>query len=268
MNESEINIVDPAVIVVSLSETEQTKLQQLETVINRGKQAFVEVGTALMEIRVKRLYRGKFDTFEEYCQGKWGFSRQFANRTIESSGIASDLETTVSISNERTAREFISVPAEERPSVAEQAKVIAAEHGRDTINSRDVKEAKASFSQAKTTPTESDLSGLTEDQQRRLRLAKMGYGQLANQHTDSALIKVAQAEGIYCRIDRNSIWGNPFVLDEDGDRETVIANYADYLTKKPSLRKLTHQSLRGRIMGCWCYPEPCHGHILMKEFDI
>lgn len=268
MNESKIDIVDPAVIAGSLSELEQTKLQQLETVINRGKQAFIEVGTALMEIRVNRLYRGEFDTFEEYCQSKWGFTRNFAHMQIQSAEIASGLLTVVNIPNEGTARGFISVPAEDRPAVAEQAKAIAAEHGRDTINSRDVKEAKASFSQAKTSTTESDLDSLTEDQQRRLRLAKMGYGQLANQHTDSALIKVAQAEGIYCRIDRQSIWGNPFILDEDGDRETVIANYADYLTKKPSLRKLTHQSLRGRIMGCWCYPEPCHGHILMKEFDI
>jgi rubrerythrin len=134
----------PAVIAKSdLSQPEADRLQQLESVIDRGKQAFIEVGTALVEIRVNRLYRSEFKTFEEYCQSKWGFSRQFANKTIESSGIASDLETTVSISNERTAREFISVPAEDRPAVAEQAKAIAAEQGRDTINSRDVKEAKA-----------------------------------------------------------------------------------------------------------------------------
>lgn len=112
-----------------------------------------------------------------------------------------------------------------------------------------------------------DLISLTDDQTRRLSLARQGYSQLANQHTDSALIKAAQDEGIYCRIDRNSIWGNPFILDEDGDRETVIENYADYLTKRPSLRKM-NATLRGRILGCWCYPEPCHGHILTKEFDI
>ena len=112
-----------------------------------------------------------------------------------------------------------------------------------------------------------DLTSLTDDQTRRLSLARQGYSQLANKHTDSALIKAAQDEGIYCRIDRNSIWGNPFILDEDGDRETVIENYADYLTKRPSLRKMS-ATLRGRILGCWCYPEPCHGHILMKEFDI
>jgi rubrerythrin len=134
----------PAVIAKSdLSQPEADLLQQLETVINRGKQAFIEVGTALMEIRVNRLYRGEFDTFEEYCQSKWGFTRNFAHMQIQSAEIASGLLTVVNIPNEGTAREFISVPAEDRPAVAEQAKAIAAEHGRDTINSRDVKEAKA-----------------------------------------------------------------------------------------------------------------------------
>lgn len=127
----------------TLSESEQTKLQQLETVIQRGKQSFIEVGTALMEIRVNRLYRGEFKTFEEYCQSKWGFTRNFAHMQIQSAEIASGLLTVVNIPNEGTAREFISVPSEDRPVVAEQAKVIAAGQGRDTINSRDVKEAKA-----------------------------------------------------------------------------------------------------------------------------
>ena len=143
MNESGIDIADPTVISGSLSESEQTKLQQLETVINCGKQAFIEVGTALMEIRANRLYRGEFNTFEEYCQSKWGFNRNFANKVILSAEIASNLGTVVPIPNERTAREFISVPPEDRPAVAEESKAIAVEHGRDTINSRDVKEAKA-----------------------------------------------------------------------------------------------------------------------------
>lgn len=264
MNESEIDIADPTVIAGSLSEIEQTELQQLEIVISRSKQAFVECGTALMKIRVSRLYRGEFNTFEEYCQSKWGFSRRFANLQIQSAEIAEEMGSILLIPNGATAEQFISVPPEDRPAVAEQAKAIAAEHGRDTINSRDVKEAKASFSQAKTIPTESDMGNLTEDQQRRLRLAKMGYSQLANQHTDSDLIKVAQKEGIYCRIDRNSIWGNPFIMDEDGDRETVVENYADYLRKRPSLIR-QKELISGKILACWCYPERCHGHVLIKD---
>ena len=101
-----------------LTNAEFSQLQSLELVIERGKKMFVEVGTALMEIRVKRLYRGKFDTFEEYCQSKWGFSRQFANKTIESSGIASGLETIVSISNGATAEQFVKVFCADHPQVS------------------------------------------------------------------------------------------------------------------------------------------------------
>ena len=108
---------------------------------------------------------------------------------------------------------------------------------------------------------------MTEDQIRRLNLAKQGYSQVANISTDSALTRAAQEAGIYCQIDRKSIWGNPFILGDDGNRKTVIRSYSDYLENKPSLRRKKHL-LRGRILGCWCYPEPCHGSVLIRELAI
>jgi hypothetical protein len=130
-------------IINALRQADADRFQHLEDIVERGKQTFIEVGTALMEIRDSRFYRiSGFKTFGGYCQSR-GFSRNFAHMQIQSAGIAGELLTTVNIPNEKTAREFISVPAEDRPVVAEQAKVIAAEQGRDTINSRDVKEAKA-----------------------------------------------------------------------------------------------------------------------------
>ena len=126
-----------------LTNEELNQLKSLESVIERGKNTFIEIGTALMKIRDGRLYRSEFSTFEDYCQNKWGFSKSFANKGIISSEIADTLGTIVPISNEGTAREFVSVPHEDRPIVAKAAKTIASEKGRDTINSRDVKEAKA-----------------------------------------------------------------------------------------------------------------------------
>jgi len=67
MNESKIDAVNPAVIFESLSE--------LETIIDRGKQVFSEVGTALMKIRINQLYQSEYDNFDEYCQKHWGFNR-------------------------------------------------------------------------------------------------------------------------------------------------------------------------------------------------
>lgn len=127
---------------INLSGNEIIRLKTLEGVIESGKKAFIEVGMALTEIRDNRLYRKSFDTFEAYCQERWSFSRQFASLQIQSAELAQSLSTIVDIPNEGTAREFVSVPKEQRKEVAETAKKIAAEKGRDTINSRDVKEAK------------------------------------------------------------------------------------------------------------------------------
>lgn len=126
-----------------LTNAEFSQLQSLESVIERGKKTFVEVGTALMQIKDGRLYRIGFETFEDYCQSRWGFSRQFASLQIKSAEIATALSSILDIPNGSTAEQFVSVPKEDRPAVAEKARTIAAEKGRDTINSRDVKEAKA-----------------------------------------------------------------------------------------------------------------------------
>lgn len=81
------------------------------------------------------------------------------------------------------------------------------------------------------------------------------------------LIEWADAAGLYVRIDRRSEWGNPFEMPADGDRDTVITNYAEhYLPYKPSLlAKLP--DLRGKALGCWCAPEPCHGDILKARTE-
>src|SRR5215217_7882574 len=43
-------------------------------------------------------------------------------------------------------------------------------------------------------------------------------------------------KGLLTEADRKTEWGNPFILDEDGDRETVVRLYEEhYLPFKPSL---------------------------------
>jgi len=85
-------------------------------------------------------------------------------------------------------------------------------------------------------------------------------------HHDN-LIAWAEQEGRYVRIDRRTEWGNPFEMPADGDRDTVIRNYAvHYLPHKPSLlNKL--DTLRGKALACWCAPEPCHGDVLVELIE-
>jgi hypothetical protein len=62
-------------------------------------------------------------------------------------------------------------------------------------------------------------------------------------------------------------WGNPFRIGPGGDREEVIARYADWLAGELDAERVTLEELAaldGKTLGCWCAPEPCHGDVLER----
>ncbi|MEI6451832.1 MAG: hypothetical protein WCP98_18055, partial [Actinomycetes bacterium] len=65
----------PAIVVRTLTD--------LEGIIERGLDTFVDVGEALAEIRDRQMYRETHATFEAYCRERWGWSRSYAYRHIE-----------------------------------------------------------------------------------------------------------------------------------------------------------------------------------------
>ncbi len=68
-----------------------TRLRELETVIERGLQTYIDVGNALLEIREGRLYRETHATFEEYCLGKWGWGIRRAQQLMQAADVAQSL---------------------------------------------------------------------------------------------------------------------------------------------------------------------------------
>lgn len=64
-------------------------------------------------------------------------------------------------------------------------------------------------------------------------------------------------------IGRPSKWGNMFVIGRDGDRAAVIGKYREWLLRNPGLMADLHE-LRGKTLGCWCAPLPCHGDVLAE----
>lgn len=64
-------------------------------------------------------------------------------------------------------------------------------------------------------------------------------------------------------IGRPSKWGNPFVIGADGTRGEVIAKYEAWALKK-GLKEQAQRELRGKVLGCWCSPMPCHGDVLAR----
>lgn len=75
------------------TEQDEVALQYNEQIIEKGLETYMKVGYALMEIRDNRLYRKDFNTFEEYCQEKWGKSRYWAYNFIKASEVAGVLES-------------------------------------------------------------------------------------------------------------------------------------------------------------------------------
>jgi len=76
-------------------------------------------------------------------------------------------------------------------------------------------------------------------------------------------------------IGRGSVWGNPFVMGQDGDRDEVIEKYELWLLghipapgnpERPSLT-MAKRELKGKVLGCFCKPNNCHGDILVKFLE-
>lgn len=64
-------------------------------------------------------------------------------------------------------------------------------------------------------------------------------------------------------IGRPSKWGNPFVVGKDGTREQVVEKYRKYLLSRKDLLDSIGE-LKGKILGCWCSPQVCHGDVLAE----
>ena len=81
------------------------------------------------------------------------------------------------------------------------------------------------------------------------------------------LVRYASDLQVYKRIDRGTDWGNPFLLDADGTRDEICDWYEiHYLPYKKSLRNRIN-TLKGKILGCHCYPNRCHGETLKNIAD-
>lgn len=108
----------------------------------------------------------------------------------------------------------------------------------------------------------------SESELERKAIVEAGGTVVANMHQDSdrALLHWAKTTGRFARIDRNSDWGNPFEMPDDGDRDTVCDSYEIFFTRKFSLHNRLNE-LRGKVLGCWCYPQRCHGDYLAAKTE-
>ena len=65
-------------------------------------------------------------------------------------------------------------------------------------------------------------------------------------------------------IGRPGPFGNPFEIGRDGTRQEVVEKYAEWVLTQPELLAIIKAELSGKVLGCWCAPNLCHGDILVE----
>jgi hypothetical protein len=67
-------------------------------------------------------------------------------------------------------------------------------------------------------------------------------------------------------IGRGSKWGNPYLISKSLTREKAIAGYRKWLWGNKGLMAALPE-LRGKQLLCFCAPQACHGHVLVKALE-
>lgn len=61
-------------------------------------------------------------------------------------------------------------------------------------------------------------------------------------------------------IDRKTKWGNPFIMNNESQRDRVCNQYEDWLNKQLRSGNLNLKDLyKAKRLGCHCKPKRCHG---------
>src|SRR3972149_8715011 len=60
-----------------------------------------------------------------------------------------------------------------------------------------------------------------------------------------------------------SKWANPFTVREYGSVQIVVEKYRNYILQNNNLLSCLSE-LKGKKLGCWCKPGPCHGDVLVE----
>jgi len=279
------------------------ELERCEVVIKQGLQTFIEVGQALMTIKEKRLYRINFKTFEDYCINKWGMVQQSATRLIRAYETVANLQSepmgSLLPESERQVRPLTSLEPEIQKEVWKEVvethgENITATKVQSVVNdwkpvNQEIKEVKNQPMFAISTPEELlkkakevakeraevkrqiiDQKGSTEviplEDLELINKMKEGETVILNMNTNFHAMKWAKDNNRFQQIDRWSDWGNPFLIGGDGNRDTVCESFKVYFNLKLELNQKVKQ-LKGKALGCHCYPLRCHGDHLKKLAD-
>jgi hypothetical protein len=69
--------------ISTFQDERKNQLQELESIVDRGREVFIQVGEALDEIRSRKLYEPDYPNFDAYCRGRFGWTRRYGDRHIQ-----------------------------------------------------------------------------------------------------------------------------------------------------------------------------------------
>ncbi|XP_062602325.1 uncharacterized protein LOC134264043 [Saccostrea cucullata] len=107
---------------------------------------------------------------------------------------------------------------------------------------------------------------------RKFNLKKMGYKDLEDWLRNPDHVYIGRDMTHYVPGAKGSKWGNPFKSKQCG-REESVRKYKEYIETDREIRDNGRtlydslEELRGKTLGCWCYPERCHGNALMELLE-
>lgn len=96
-------------------------------------------------------------------------------------------------------------------------------------------------------------------------------GTMSNESAPRKLVVHCKKEPYDVYIGRPGPWGNPFshapksiAEVKTETREEAIACYEEWLKQNPEMIERAKRELKGKVLGCWCKPQACHGDILAR----
>ncbi|OWY66009.1 hypothetical protein B7486_39050 [cyanobacterium TDX16] len=106
-----------------LTPDEQRDRHQLELGV---EQAFYQAGSALAQIRDRRLYRSTHKTFDAYCQDRFNFTRRYSDYLIAATSVVENLQQMRTIHSQNQLDESLrTVHSQTLPTRLEQIKPLA-----------------------------------------------------------------------------------------------------------------------------------------------
>ncbi|HEK0202148.1 TPA: DUF4326 domain-containing protein [Pseudomonas aeruginosa] len=102
-----------------------------------------------------------------------------------------------------------------------------------------------------------DLRQSLKDSEKPTRIIKLQLTIVVNKDRD-------EPYDIY--IGRGTIWGNPYQMGQDGDRDEVIRKF-EYDFQRGFLKASENfekniSMLKGKVIACHCKPAACHGDVI------